>query len=111
MFYLLATVLFSLLMAVFAMQNTIPVMVNLGFWSVEASLALIIIAAAAVGILAATPVWIMMQVQLRFRLLRANSRNNEVEAELGKIRRTAILHQANREANVTPIPGTGEGVL
>ena len=111
MVYLLATALFSLLVAVFAMQNAIPVMVMLGLWSVEASLALVVIAAAAFGILAAMPVWIMMQVQLRFRLLRANSHINEMEKEIEKLRKTAASLQASLETPVTPRPGTGAGVI
>lgn len=108
MVYLLATVLFSLLIAVFAMQNSVPVLVNIGIWGVEASLALVVIAAAAIGILAAMPVWIMMQVQLRFRLLRANSHINEMEAEIEKMRKNAALLQTNLSTRVTPIPGAGD---
>ena len=107
MFYLLATVLFSLLVAVFAMQNAIPVMVNLGFWSVEASQALVVIGAAAVGILAATPVWIMLQVQLRFRLMRADSHIGEMEKELETLRKTNTTLQANIETLISPIPAAG----
>ena len=78
MIYLLATVLFSLLVALFAMQNATPVAVTLGFWSVEASLALVVIGAAAVGILAALPLWLMMQLQLRFKLMKANNRIKKI---------------------------------
>ena len=88
MFYLLATVLFSLLVALFAMQNAIPVSVNLGPWGVEASLAMVVIGSAAVGIAAALPIWIMMQLQLRYRLMKANSRVKELESELEKAKKS-----------------------
>ena len=88
-FYLLATVLFSLVVALFAMQNATTVTVSLGFWHVEASLALVVIGAAALGILAALPIWIMMQVQLRFRLRKTNNRLKELEQDLSELRKTA----------------------
>lgn len=88
MFYLLATVLFSLLVALFAMQNAVPVSVNLGPWGVEASLAMVVIGSAAVGIVAALPIWIMMQLQLRYRLMKANNRVKELEGELEKAKKT-----------------------
>ena len=89
MVYLLATVLFSLVVALFAMQNATTVTVSLGFWHVEASLALVVIGAAALGILAALPIWIMMQVKLRFRLRKTNNRLKELEQEISELRKTA----------------------
>ena len=86
MVYLIVTVLFSLVVALFAMQNAIAVTVTLGVWRLESSLALVVIGSAAAGILAALPVWIMMQVKLRFRLMKANSRLKELESELAKNR-------------------------
>ena len=104
-FYLLATVLFSLVVALFAMQNAATVTVSLGFWHVEASLALVVIGAAALGILAAMPIWIMMQVQLRFRLRKSNNRLKELEQELSELRKrsgTDALKPAAEAAAKTP---------
>ena len=97
MFYLLITALFSLIVALFAMQNAASVTVTFGFWQVEASLALIVIGSAALGILAALPVWIMMQVQLRFRLMKVNNRVKELEIEVAK-KRIAIDSVSKPEA-------------
>ena len=96
MFYLLATVLFSLIVAMFAMQNAASVTVSLAFWYVEASLALVVIGSAALGILAALPIWIMIQIKLRLRLSKVNSRLKEAEQELNDLR--------NRSGTVAPKP-------
>lgn len=106
MFYLLATVLFSLLVALFAMQNEVPVAVKLGPWSVEASLALVVIGAAAVGIMAALPIWLMLQVQLRFRLMRTNSRVKELETELEKVKKAPTAVEPPKPTVVPPAKPT-----
>ena len=110
MFYLLATVLFSLVVALFAMQNATTVTVSFGFWHVEASLALVVIGAAALGILAALPIWIMMQVQLRFRLRKTNNRLKELEQELLELRKTAgnVALKPAMESSAKPLDAKKE---
>lgn len=86
MFYLLATVLFSLLVAMFAMQNAATVTVSLAFWHVEASLALVVIGAAALGILAAMPIWLRLQIKQRLRLSKQAGQLKDAEQELADLR-------------------------
>lgn len=99
MFYLLATVLFSLVVALFAMQNAASVTVSLAVWHVEASLALVVIGSAALGILAAMPIWLMLQIKLRLRLGKVNGRVKELELELANIRKKSAESVAKPTAD------------
>ena len=112
MFYLLATVLFSLIVALFAMQNAATVTVSLAFWYVEASLALVVIGSAALGILAAMPIWIMMQIKLRLRLSKVNSRLKDAEQELTELKKrsgSAVSKLTTTDAAAKPPEVRKEG--
>lgn len=84
MFYLLFAVVFSAIIAIFAVQNAGVVTISFLTWKMESSLAVIVVAAAGIGILIALSIEMMIQVRLRLRLRQSNSRIKELEAQVGK---------------------------
>lgn len=104
MFYLLVTVLFSLVVALFAMQNATTVTVSLVFWHVEASLALVVIGSAALGIMAALPIWLMMQIKLRLRMSKVNNQLKEAEKTVAELRKRSspVVPTPEPEAPIPP---------
>ena len=81
---LLATA-FAFLIALFAVQNSMMVSVNLLTWTVEASLVLVILGAAALGFLMALSLQLYAQMKLKFQLYKANSRIRQLEGEIGRL--------------------------
>jgi len=101
--FLLAVVLLFVT-AFFAVQNSTVVTVNLFYWSLEASLAVVILGAATLGFAAAAFFGLFVQVGLRYRLYKANRRIGHLEAELLK-RPPAKGEEKSAEA--PPAGGTG----
>lgn len=66
---LILSLALAILVAVFAVQNSVPVTLRFGFWSVETSLVVVILAAAAAGAAVASflglPGWIRDRSRLR----------------------------------------------
>jgi len=82
MFYLLFAVVFSAIIAIFAVQNAVVVTISFLTWRMESSLAVIVVVAAGIGILIALSIEMMIQVRLRFRLRQSNNKIKELEAQL-----------------------------
>lgn len=82
MLYLFLALLFSLLVAMFAIQNSLPVTVSILSWSYQTSLVIIIIGAATCGALAFLSLAVPVQLKARWDLKKARQRQGELEAEL-----------------------------
>lgn len=82
MLYLLLALVFSLLVAVFAIQNSLPVVVSIVTWSFQTSLVIVILGAATFGALAVISLAVPMQMKARWNLKRARQRQGELEAEV-----------------------------
>lgn len=74
---LIFSLILSVLLIVFALQNTAPVSLNLWFWEIKTSLALMVIALLALGVIIAYLVMLP-------GLLKRNGRIAKLEAELRK---------------------------
>lgn len=82
MLSLLFALAFSLVVAVFAIQNSLPVIVSFVTWSFQTSLVIVILGAATFGALAVISLAIPMQLKARWDLKRARQRQGELEAEV-----------------------------
>jgi uncharacterized integral membrane protein len=82
MLYLLLAFAFSFLVAVFAIQNSLPVHVSFVMWSFQTSLVIVILGAATFGALAVISLAIPMQIRARWDLKKARQRQGELEAEV-----------------------------
>jgi putative membrane protein len=81
MLSLLLALVFSLLVAAFAIQNSLPVTVSFAVWSFQTSLVLVILGAATFGALAVISLAVPMQIKARWDLKKAHHRQGELEAE------------------------------
>lgn len=90
---LLFTTVFAFLIALFAVQNSMVVSVNLLVWNIEASLVIVILGAASLGFLMALSLQFYAQLKLRYQLYKANSRIKHLEEELARIKPPAKADQ------------------
>ncbi len=81
---LVCALAFAFLIAMFAVQNSTVVTVNLLMWNIEASLVLVILGTAIVGFLSALTLQLFVQLKLRYQLHKAQRRINQLEADLTK---------------------------
>jgi len=86
-FYLILGIILALLVAVFAVQNAVPVQVTFLAWSAETSLVLVILGAAAVGAVCVGVLGLFKQMGLTFRLWGTQSRSRRYEGEVAQLRR------------------------
>ena len=114
---LIVGILFAIVAALFAMQNIVPVVVSLGFWSFEGSLALVLLMTLGLGALIAglvsSPAMIRRQwntsklarqvADLERRLADEARRNEELTAEVARLREPlapeAVPTEATPEKN------------
>ena len=114
---LIIGILFAIMAALFAMQNIVPVVVSLGFWSFEGSLALVLLMTLGLGALIAgllsSPAMIRRQwntsklarqvADLERRLADEARRNEELTAEVARLREPlapeAVPTEATPEKN------------
>ncbi|MDP2171213.1 MAG: LapA family protein [Rhodocyclaceae bacterium] len=100
---LIVGIIFAIVAALFAMQNVSPVTVTVGFWSLEGSLALVLLVTLGLGALIAglvsSPAMIRRQwnvtrlgrqvAELEGKLADAERRYEEMRAELSRVRESA----------------------
>jgi len=104
---LLFTTLFAFLIAIFAVQNSMIVNVNLLVWNIEASLVLVILGAASLGFLMALSLQFYAQMKMRYQLYKAKSRIKQLEEELDRKAQSCIPNPAGaadtrtQEVNMT----------
>ena len=111
---LIVGILFAIVAALFAMQNIVPVVVSLGFWSFEGSLALVLLMTLGLGALIAglvsSPAMIRRQwntsklarqvADLERRLADEARRNEELTAEVARLREPVAPEAAPTEATL-----------
>lgn len=109
---LIIGILFAIMAALFAMQNIVPVVVSLGFWSFEGSLALVLLMTLGLGALIAgllsSPAMIRRQwntsklarqvADLERKLADEARRNEELSAEVARLREPLALEATPAEA-------------
>ena len=109
---LIIGILFAIMAALFAMQNVVPVVVSLGFWSFEGSLALVLLMTLGLGALIAgllsSPAMIRRQwntsklarqvADLERKLADEARRNEELTAEVARLRKPLALEATPAEA-------------
>lgn len=81
---LVCALVFAFLIAMFAVQNSTVVTINLLRWNIESSLVLVILGTAIVGFLSALTLQLFVQIKLRYQLHKAQRRISQLEAELSK---------------------------
>ena len=111
---LIVGILFAIVAALFAMQNIVPVVVSLGFWSFEGSLALVLLMTLGLGALIAgllsSPAMIRRQwntsklarqvADLERKLADEARRNEELTAEVARLRKPVAPEAAPTEATL-----------
>ena len=111
---LIVGILFAIVAALFAMQNIVPVVVSLGFWSFEGSLALVLLMTLGLGALIAgllsSPAMIRRQwntsklarqvADLERKLADEARRNEELTAEVARLREPVAPEAAPTEATL-----------
>ncbi len=83
---LFLAVAFAFLIALFAIQNSIVVTVNLLVWSFESSLVLVILGAASLGFFMALSLQLYSQLKLKYQLYKASSQITQLEKELAALK-------------------------
>ena len=115
---LIVGILFAIVAALFAMQNIVPVVVSLGFWSFEGSLALVLLMTLGLGALIAglvsSPAMIRRQwntsklarqmADLERKLADEARRNEELTAEVARLRKPVAPEAAPTAAPTEATP-------
>jgi len=101
MFYLLFAVVFSAIIAIFAVQNAVLVTISFLTWKTESSLAVVVVIVAGIGILIALSIEMMIQVRLRLRLRQSGNRVKELEEQLERCNMQIV--KLSKEAMTTSL--------
>jgi lipopolysaccharide assembly protein A len=80
--YLFFSLLFALLVAIFAMQNSLPVVVSFMNWSFATSLVIIILGSATFGALMILSLASLVQFRLQRHLQQTQQENTALQAEI-----------------------------
>lgn len=86
--YLVSALVFSLLVAVFAIQNTEIVVIKFLTWNFSVSLVLVILGSAVVGALALFFLSLFRQVNSWMTIRQLNHRKDELEKQMKKLEET-----------------------
>lgn len=112
--YLALALLFALVVAIFAVQNAVPVGVSFLTWRFETSLVLVILGGAALGALSVGVLGVFKQIGMSFRLWDQEARSRRLEAEIKKLKAseeqmTMEVERLRRElmARQPAVNGTG----
>ena len=84
---LIVGIVFAIVAALFAMQNIAPVIVSVGFWSFEGSLALVLLATLGLGALIAGLVSSPAMIRRQWNVARLGRQVNELEHKLAEAER------------------------
>ncbi|MDF2633697.1 MAG: hypothetical protein K0R78_571 [Pelosinus sp.] len=90
MIFLLIAFMFSLVVAVFSIQNSISVTVNLFYWAIQTSLVVVVIGSALCGFLIALSVSLFKYVGVRFQLSKANTQIKELNLKMDALQNERI---------------------
>ncbi|MCX7780579.1 MAG: LapA family protein [Negativicutes bacterium] len=86
MAYLFFAFVFALVVAIFAIQNSVPVTVTFFIWNIQTSLVIVILGAATFGAMVILLLATYAQFKLRLALQRAKHRQGELEAEAATLK-------------------------
>ena len=84
--YLFFSFLFAFLVAIFALQNSLPVVVSFMNWNFATSLVIIILGAATFGALMILSLASLVQFRLQRNLKQAKQENAEFQAEINTLK-------------------------
>lgn len=104
MFYLALTLVFALIVAVFAVQNDVAVSVRFLAWGFETSLVIVILGSAVLGALMVGLPGLFRQLALRLKLREVQSRLRRSQDELAHSRAEVVRQAAEFQAQK---PGAG----
>jgi lipopolysaccharide assembly protein A len=97
MMNLLFAFVFALLVAVFAVQNALPVTVSFLMWSFQTSLVIIILGAATFGALTILSLSMLVQFKLKRSLNKLNQSKQQLEAENLALRATKEMQAESQK--------------
>ncbi len=97
MLYLLFALVFSLVVAAFAIQNSLPVTVSFVTWSFQTSLVIVILGSAIFGALAVISLAVPMQIKARWDLKKSRQHLGELEAEVKTLQERLGKEQVAKE--------------
>ncbi len=96
MLYLILALAFSLVVAAFAIQNSLPVTVSFLSWSFQTSLVIVILGAATFGALSTLSLAVLMQIKARWALKKVKQQQGELEAEINTLK-ARLAQQSTKE--------------
>lgn len=79
--FIISAFIFALLVAIFAVQNSLPVTVGFFIWSFQTSLVIIIMGAATFGALVILSLASLVQYRMKRNIKQTRHRQGELEAE------------------------------
>lgn len=93
--FLISALVFSLLVAVFAVQNAVQVTVNFLFWNFQTSLVVVILSAAVIGALVMLSVAMFRQLSLTKKIKECEVRAKKLDVKVQELecRKTASQAQ------------------
>jgi len=97
-FYLILALLFSLLVAVFAIQNTEVVVISFLTWKFSVSLVLVLLGSAVSGALVLYFLGLFKQVGAWFKIRQLNSHKEGLEKQVHKLEEQLLAMQETKEA-------------
>lgn len=99
-FYLISALVFSLLVAVFAVQNTETVVIKFFAWSFSISLVLVVLGAAMAGALVLYFLSLIKQVGSWMKIRQVSNRKKDLENQVKKLEEqlASIKNQAEQKA-------------
>lgn len=105
-FYLIISLFFALLVAVFAIQNTEVVVIRFITWQFSISLVLVLLGSAIVGALALYFLGLFKQVGAWMKIRQLNNRKNDLETQLKKLEKKISEMTEKAEAKEVPAEDT-----
>lgn len=91
--FLISALLFSVFVAIFAVQNAVQVTVNLLFWNFQTSLVLVILSAAVLGAFIMFFMALFRQFNLARKIKDYEMRVRQLEGKVQEFERKATTHQ------------------
>jgi len=84
--YLILALVFALVVAVFAVQNTMTVSINFATWTFDTPLVIVILGAAALGALSVGVLWLFNKIGMSFRLWDAQAQMRRLQGEVKRLK-------------------------
>lgn len=82
--FLILAVAIAILAIIFALQNAVPIAVNLGLWRLEISLALVLVLTLGVGVVVGLLVSVPSLMRQKWKLVHQQRQNKDLEKELNE---------------------------